>query len=143
MILLAAIILAVTAGAIANPVVPPSGSVDINLLLAIITIALAAMGTLIGIFGRKTKESDAPSDSNTYCKIKNEDMKRVKETANENKTENKRIGEVIHKLDLAVQDLKTKADNRDVTIKEMKEDNKALVGKLEKLLSQLVDFIRD
>jgi hypothetical protein len=120
-----------------------TGDLNLTVLLAIITVTVGTMGTLIGIYGRKSKISDTPCEENLYCKNEKKDIDRIEKGVQENSEENKELRELIHDIQLALNDVKAKNENMSCDMKEMKENRREEVLHLEGLVGQLSSYVQD
>jgi septal ring factor EnvC (AmiA/AmiB activator) len=125
---------------------PATSSLIINwtALLSVLTISLAAMGTLIKIFGtdHKTKEEDI-RESKIIKEIQDqnkEDNKKI-ETANDNFTEKiEDLKETANSLKLEVERLKMESQNNIKSIEDVKKDYNKMFIQLDELLKQLLEW---
>ena len=130
------------------------GDINLRVLLAIITVTLGTMGTLIGIYGRKSKVEDTPCEENAFCKNEKKDIDRIerdvqsnaaenKELREDNAAENKELRELIHNIQLALNDVKAKNETIFSDMEAMKEGRKNEVLHLEGLIGQLSSYVKE
>ena len=120
----------------------PLYRVNITLLLAVITVSLAGMGTLIKIFAKKTKKEDIPGSS-THCLQQKENLNRIEETTKENINRYESLRKIVNELEKEIGILKNQSDNIVKNMDEVKQSNKEIASRLDELLRQLLDWISD
>ena len=87
-------------------------SINTTVVISVLTICLAAMGTLVKVFGRK-------EDPEKISKLK----------------------DIIHAVQMEMATLVTKNDNIEKSMDELKKDYRYLTNKLDDLLKQLMDLL--
>jgi peptidoglycan hydrolase CwlO-like protein len=115
--------------------------ININLIIAVIAICLSAFGTLVKVFGKETRSTqDQNKLDELYKKIEKVqvDLRTIENDASGKYTERTRIvGEI--KEELAV--LKTKTENQNKSIDDLRKDTREIVQRLDDLLRQLIDWV--
>lgn len=110
-------------------------SIPINwtAVLSTATVSVAAMGTLIKIFG-------------TNKAVKDEDLrdlsiiKEIKESAKADEKKQEELKEMVNILKLEIERLKTETANNSKTIEEIKKDYRELATRLDELLKQILEW---
>jgi flagellar motility protein MotE (MotC chaperone) len=131
----------------------PVYHLNLTLLLAIITVSLTAMGTLVAIFRKKTKEEELPGKS-PFCGQNKTDISRVESSTKEN---SKRINiekedatkkfdalrQLINDTSKEVGILRSETASNTKSLDEMRQDVKEVASKLDDLLKQLLEWMTD
>jgi len=128
-------------------------NINWTLLISVIAVSCASMGTLVAIFRNKTKDDDKPGGSH-FCKQHTNEMKRIENsvTSNLNKIEKiakcdserqEQLKELCNNLEKEVVVLKNESKNNTKNIDEMKQNIKEVATKLDDLLRQLMDLTTD
>jgi len=120
----------------------PVYNVNLTLLLAVITVSLAAMGTLIKVFAKKTKKEDSPGGS-PHCLQQKENLDRIEETTKENINRYESLRKIVNELEKEVGILKNQSDNIVKNMDEVKQTNKEIASRLDELLKQLLDWMTE
>ena len=126
-----------------DPTILLEGSVyqvNMTLLLSVITISLATMGTLVSIFKRRLRDDEKPGGS-LFCKQKLEDLKRIEGTTKDNISKNEELKNLVNGLEKEVGVLKNQSNNTTKNLDEMKQTVKEVASKLDNLLKQFVDWM--
>ena len=118
----------------------PSYHINLTLLLSVITVSLAAMGTLIKVFSKKTKKEELPG-SNPHCLQQKEDLDRIENITKENANKHESLREIANNLEKEVGILKNQSDNVVKNIDEIKQSNKEIASRLDDLLKQLLEWM--
>lgn len=118
----------------------PAYQVNVTLLLAVITVSLAAMGTLIKIFAKEKNPENEPG-KNPYCKQSKEESARLDANLKENNKKHEELKQIVNDLKSEVGILKNQSENIVKTTEEMKQYNREIASKLDVLLKQLMDWM--
>jgi biopolymer transport protein ExbB/TolQ len=109
-------------------------SLNITLLIGIITFCLTTMATLIKLFGPKSKISDQNLRESQYLQGIEGDVK-----AKEDKLS--ALKELISEQHTEVEKLKIESKNNTKSLEELKQDNRDLVQRLDHLLKQFMEYM--
>ena len=133
-------------------------TLDITLVVSVLTVSVATMATLIRVFGvkkisdevlRKSEyiksiddKSDMVSDEilrkSEYIKSIDNKIDNRFNKSNEDITE---IRNYVQKQQIEIEKMKISTENNEKNINEVKKDNKELVQRLDELLRQFLDYI--
>lgn len=125
---------------------------DINLtiLLSVISVCLAAMGTIIRIYTKPKNKEEMPG-SNPHCVHMEEKIDRLEQTQkkdieklnNDNKEKEnntKQLKSIVLQLEKEIAILEKESQSQSKTLDEIKSSNRELAKRLDELLKQLMDF---
>ena len=141
-------------------------SINLTVLLGIITVALAAMGTLIRIFGNKNIKdedlrqsgflqglqkniNDVDSEIKIIKPIPEEDLRRsmylqkIEKEIDDKEVKINQIKDELYKQIIEIEKIKTEQKNSSKSLDDLRRDNKDLVQRLDSLLKQFMDFMDD
>ena len=131
----------------------PVYNINLTLLLSVITVSLATMGTIVAIFKKKPREDEKPGGS-PFCKQAQADLERIENavkasaaklenTTKENIEKQEKLRELCNDLGKEVVVLKNESKNNTKNVDEMKQSIQVVATKLDDLLKQLMDWMAD
>ena len=109
-------------------------TINWTLVITVITICLAAMGTIIKIFGTKTKINDESLRNSSY-------LQSIESAGNKRSEKLDQLKELINIQYTEVEKLKILSQNSTKGLEELKKDNRDLVQRLDDLLRQLMEYM--
>ncbi len=110
-----------------------SFGINWTIIIAILTTSMAAMGTLIKIFGNQKKIKDEDLRDSRY-------LSKMEKNLEIGLSHHQTINEEIRKLEHLYGQLVEKIKNNEKDIEEIKENNKDLIKRLDDLLRQLLEW---
>lgn len=126
-------------------------SVNITLLLSVITVCITLMATLIRIFGPLSKVSDEILRKSQYLmSLENVSDDKLRDSKYLNGLEDRikdkeqtlgKLRDVVQNQHTELEKLKIETNNTNRTVVEIKEDNKKLVDRLDNLLTQIMEYM--
>jgi glucan-binding YG repeat protein len=119
---------------------PILSEINYTILFSVMSISLAAMGTLIKIFSKKTPEEQLPGHS-TYCKLQEKDIKAIMDREESEDKKNTDLKNIVGKMQTEVAILSTEAKNTSKNIEDIKENIKGVSIKMDDLLKQIMAWI--
>ena len=122
---LAAIAAAATAGAVV---------INWTAVIAIVTVCLTAMATLIRLYGPKSKVSDEILRGSPY-------LKKLEDDAVDGIKKLNALKEYVQTEHTEVEKLKIETKNSTKSLEELKQDNRDLVQRLDDLLKQFMEYM--
>ena len=125
-------ITAVAAGAVAAGTT--GATISWTIVLAIVTVSLTAMATLIKLYGPKTKISEENLRESTYIKELVGEIKEKEDKLNAFK-------ELVYTANTEIEKLKIETKNTSNTIEELKINSRDLVKRIDELLKQFLDYM--
>ena len=123
----------------------PSNDISINILLSILAVSLAGMGTLIKIFGKRKKvvtPEEMPGKT-PYCIQHKVDLTKNENLSKETADKQIELRQVVNDLRSELVVLKSQSDHTNKTVDEMKQNTKEIAMKLDDLLKQLLESMND
>lgn len=127
-------IVAGTAAAAAAAVVGAGFAINWTTVLAILTISLTTMGTLIKLFGPKNKINDENLRESHYLIQLESDMK-------EKESRLSHLKELVNEQHTDLEKLKIEMEHGSKSLSELKQDNRDLVQRLDDLLKQFMEYM--
>jgi peptidoglycan hydrolase CwlO-like protein len=125
-------------------------SINWTVIISVVTVCLAAMGTLIGIYRRPPKtleEENASARAEAQADQNTKDIERIEEDLKEHiKEHNEKIDDVrekVNTLDKEIATINTNYANLEKGVEEMKVHNAEVVEKFDILLNQIMDWLDD
>ena len=115
-------------------------SLNINFIIAIVTVCLTAMATLIAIYRRRIKPDELPGKS-VHCAQQNKEIERIEKANEDVRLKNENLKESVNKIQTEIAAIQEQNKYACKSLDEMKQDNKAIVQRLDDLLKQLMDFL--
>jgi len=128
--------------------------INMTVLLSVLTASLAAMGTLIKIFGKRQKtEEEFKSERNDHldiekkigqsvvCEEHKKTMARVENEQKDSKSKLEDLKDLVFKTKEEVAILKNNELHLSKTVEEMKDSSKKMAEKIEGLLQKLLDWM--
>ena len=129
----------------------PIYQINLTILLSVLGVAIAAMGTLVGIFRKKPKDEELPGKSQ-FCiqhkteierieKETKESIKRLEGTDKENSKKHDDLKQLFNDLDKEIISLRNQSENNTKSLDEMKRAVREIATRLDDLLKQLMDTL--
>jgi septal ring factor EnvC (AmiA/AmiB activator) len=115
-------------------------SINFTVLLSVFAFCLAAMGTIVKVFGKRSKPEDLPG-KNVVCQQHIKDLNRVETMSKENDTKNQELMKVINQIEKETALLKKETESNTRSNEDLKQSNREIAKRLDELLIQLTDFI--
>jgi uncharacterized protein YlxW (UPF0749 family) len=120
-------------------------SLNLTIVISVISLCLAGMATLIKVFGPNHKINDERLRSSPYLiglesDIKNKESK-LKEEINDKEKKLNGLKEIVNIQHVEVEKLKVESKNSSKSLEELKQDNRDLVQRLDDLLKQFMEFM--
>jgi len=110
------------------------GALNVTLLIAIVTICITTMATLIKLFGPKRKVNDESLRESPY-------LKEIETEIKEKEAKLIALKELVSSEHTEVEKLKIETKNSSKSLEELKQDNRDLVARLDHLLKQFMEYM--
>jgi len=122
-------------------------TLNLTIVMSIISLSLGAMATLIKIFGPDHKISDENLRKSPYLinleKEINDKDKKLKDEINDKDKKLNGLKEIVNAQHTEVEKLKVESKNSSRSLEELKQDNRDLVQRLDDLLKQFMEYMED
>lgn len=130
-------------------------TINLTLLMSVVTLGLMAMGTLIKIFGpseskpaptpvvepkNEVKTSFEPGE-HPNCKQHAKDLERIEKSNLDGLKKEEEITKITNQIEKEIILLKKESETTAKTLDEMRNINKGIVQRLDDLLKQLSDYV--
>jgi len=113
--------------------------INFTILLSVITVSIATMGTIVKIYSKKRELNDIPGMS-SECTQHAKNVKRNENTTIENSRRLDIIKDSITSLEKEVAILEIKFSTTEKSMDEVKGGSKEIAKRLDNLLKQLLDM---
>ena len=114
--------------------VAAGASINWTAVIAILTISLTAMGTLIKLFGPKSKISDENLRASPY-------LKQLEADVQDKEAKFSQLKELVNGQHTELAKLKVETDHSSKSLEDLKQDNRDLVQRLDDLLKQFMEYM--
>ena len=116
-----------------------------TVIISVISVSVAVMGTLIRIFGGKFESDKDPAFIRQTDKINQvtRELERNEHGVEENKKKYEVLKEIANFLEVEVKLIKSESDNQKTQMVEMKNETKKIWKRIDELLRQLMEVIND
>lgn len=109
-------------------------NVNWTVIISIVTICLAAMGTLTKIYGSDKKISDEKLRNSPY-------LQKVEKDLLDKEIKLSNLKDIVNTQNVEVEKLKIESKNSNKSLSEIKQDNRDLVQRLDDLLKQFMEYM--
>jgi len=134
----------IQAGQVARNVA--QSGINWTLLISVVSVSLATMGTLIRIFGSSVIK-DENLRSSTFLKELAEDHSKSDSKIEKNKEEENtrymELKELINRTNVDLEKLKVESSHSAKSLEDLRQDNRELVQRLDDLLKHLLDWVNN
>lgn len=120
--------------AIATAAAATAGGINFTFIIALVTVCLTAMATLVTLFRPKQKISDEILRVSPYLKKLEMDIEEKEEKLDG-------IRKILSEQHTEVEKLKVQTQNGCKSLEELKQDNRDLVQRLDQLLKQFMEYM--